>query len=107
MAARSVVPLLPAEASPWHVEAFITSLTSSSEHTVSAYRSDVEHFLAWAAAMGAESPDAVDRALLRRYIAFLTTEGKAKRTVARKVSALRRYFGYLRRTGVVLSLIHI
>jgi site-specific recombinase XerD len=83
------------------VEAFVASLTSSSEHTVSAYRSDVDLFLGWVSAAGVEGPQAVDRALLRSYVAALTTEGKAKRTVARKVSSLRRYFAYLRRSGVV------
>ena len=101
MAARSTAPLLPAQALSWHLEAFVASLTSSSEHTVEAYRSDVEHFISWAAEVGVEAPGSVDRGLLRRYIAFLTTGGKAKRTVARKVSALRRYFAYLRRSGVV------
>ena len=101
MAARSVAPLLPAPGSAWQVEAFVASLTSSSEHTVSAYRSDVELFLGWVSAAGVEGPQAVDRAILRRYVAALTTEGKAKRTVARKVSSLRRYFAYLRRSGVV------
>src|SRR5690606_2692847 len=46
-------------------------------------------------------PAAVDRTLLRRYLAFLTTRGYARRTIARKASALRRYFAWLVRTGAL------
>jgi site-specific recombinase XerD len=87
-------------AAPWQLDAFAASLTSSSPNTVAAYCSDLEGFIAWAGA-GVASPAAVDRALLRRYVASLTTGGYAKRSIARKVSSLRRYFGYLRREGVL------
>jgi site-specific recombinase XerD len=68
---------------------------------VAAYRRDLEGFVAWAADNGMDHPSAVDRLVLRRYVAWLTNEHLAKRSVARKVSSLRRYFGYLRREGVV------
>ena len=44
---------------------------------------------------------AVDRVLLRRYLAHLTTRRYAPRSVARKAAALRRYFGWLRRVGAI------
>lgn len=87
----------------WQVDAFAASLTSSADNTVAAYRSDVVAFVEWAQGMGAASPAAVDRLVLRRYVAALTTQGLAKRSVARKVSALRRYFAYLRRSGVLAT----
>jgi site-specific recombinase XerD len=43
----------------------------------------------------------VDRLLLRRYLAFLTTRRYARRTIARKAAALRRYFHWLARTGAI------
>lgn len=86
----------------WCLDEFAASLTSSAANTVAAYRSDMVGFIAWAAFSGALSPAAVDRVVLRRYVAWLTTEGLAKRSVARKVSTLRRYFGYLRRVGVLV-----
>jgi site-specific recombinase XerD len=43
----------------------------------------------------------VTRLQLRRYLAFLSTRGYARRSLARKVAALRRYFGWLRRTGAI------
>ena len=48
-----------------------------------------------------DEPERVDRILLRRYLAFLSTRGRAKRTIARRTAALRRYFEWLRRTGVI------
>jgi site-specific recombinase XerD len=88
---------------PWHLDDFVASLTSSAPNTVVAYQRDVVGFIAWAAASGVDEPAQVDRLVLRRYVAWLTTERLAKRTVARKVSSLRRYFSFLRRASVLAS----
>jgi len=85
----------------WQLDDFVASLTSSAANTVSAYRSDLLGFIEWAETVGVASPADVDRVVLRRYVARLTTDGRAKRSVARKVSSLRRYFGYMRRSGVL------
>lgn len=85
----------------WRVDGFVASLTSCAPLTVAAYRSDIESFVEFADRLGLEGPDAVDRLVLRRYVAHLATRRFASRTVARRVSSLRRYFGYLRRSGVV------
>jgi site-specific recombinase XerD len=61
----------------------------------------VAAFVAWAERGGIGDPAAVTRLTLRRYLAFLATRRYARRTVARKASALRRYFGWLRRSGAV------
>jgi len=82
----------------WQVDPFVASLTNSSANTVAAYRRDVVAFVVWAERGGLDHPAAVDRLVLRRYVASLTTRQYAKRSIARKVSALRRYFGYLRRS---------
>src|SRR3954447_4049202 len=86
--------------SPWSLEEFCSSLTSVSDATVRAYMGDVERFAAWAGERaGLPGPDAVTRLFLRRYLAYLTTLGRKKRSVARTAAALRRYFAWLRRTG--------
>jgi integrase/recombinase XerC len=87
--------------SAWRVEAFLASLTSLSANTVAAYRADLAVFTEWAGRLGAEEPGALDRKALRRYLAFLATIGNGKRTIARRASSLRRYYGWLRRTGQV------
>ena len=85
----------------WQLDEFAASLTGSAANTVAAYRSDLAGFISWAASTGVASPTEVDRVVLRRYVARLATDGLAKRSVARKVSSLRRYFGYLRVAGVL------
>jgi site-specific recombinase XerD len=57
--------------------------------------------VAWAERLGLSGPERVDRRALRRYLAYLGTRGYARRTIARKASALRRWFGWLTRTGVL------
>lgn len=87
----------------WCLDGFAASLTNSSANTVRAYRTDIEGFIQWAARLDVADPARVDRLVLRRYVASLTTREFAKRSIARKVSSLRRYFAYLRREGVVAA----
>jgi site-specific recombinase XerD len=85
----------------WQLEAFAGSLTGAAPATVEAYERDVRSFVTWAGRRGLAGPQGVDRTILRRYLAYLATTGKARRTIARRASAVRRYFGWLRRTGVL------
>ena len=88
----------------WHLDGFVASLTNSAANTVAAYRSDVDAFARWASEeRGIQLPAEVDRLVLRRYVAFLGTKQPpmAKRSVARHVSSLHRYFAYLRREGIL------
>jgi site-specific recombinase XerD len=86
--------------SGWRVDEFADSLTRASVNTVEAYRRDVRDFVEFA---GEAEPSRVDRLHLRRYLAHLGAEGYAKRSIARKASALRRYFAWARRTGLVIT----
>lgn len=83
----------------WAVDAFVASLTAASANTTAAYRRDVASFIDWAERGGIEGPDTVDRRRLRRYLSFLHTLGRSRKTIARQASALRRYFSWLARTG--------
>lgn len=85
----------------WFEAPFLASLTSVSECTVSAYRADLEGFVAWARGRGVDGPNAVDRREIRAYVASLADQGLARATIARKAATLRRYFGWLVRTGQV------
>lgn len=96
---RATVRAVSAEADPWSIEEFAASLTSAAPATVKAYRSDLHAFVDWACRLGVETPAAVTRTVLRRYVAHLTTRGLARRSIARKASSIRRYFGWLARTG--------
>ena len=83
----------------WEIERFAGSLTSAAPSTIRAYESDLQAFSAWAQRAGLDGPDAVDRRVLRRYLAYLSTRRYARRTIARKASALRRYFAWVVRSG--------
>lgn len=87
----------------WHLDDFERSLTGAAATTLAAYRSDLRAFVTWVARAGVESPEQVDRALLRRYLAHLTTRRYARRTIARKASSLRRYFHWARRRGLIAA----
>ena len=85
----------------WRIADFVASLTRASTNTTTAYASDLAAFVAWCDESGVDDPTTVDRLVLRRYLAHLAKEGFAKRSVARKASALRRYFAWARRNEVV------
>jgi integrase/recombinase XerC len=85
----------------WHLDDFVRSLHGVAPSTAGAYRTDVDAFATWVARLGIDGPERVDRNAVRRYLAHLTTRRYARRTIARKASALRRYFGWARRTGLV------
>lgn len=74
----------------------------ASENTVRAYRIDLSDYGRWALrenvdAIGASHKD------LRRYLAELDAAGYSRRTVNRRLSALRTFFGWLNVTGAVDS----
>jgi site-specific recombinase XerD len=83
----------------WDLDVFIRGLGTSSSHTATAYRSDLNDFIAWCERGQLHDPSQVQRAELRRYVAFCTTKGLAPRTVARRVASLRKYFAFMRATG--------
>jgi integrase/recombinase XerC len=85
----------------WALEAFEGWLASRALPTRRAYRSDLTAFAQWAARGGASGPEAVDRMLLRRYLAYLGTRRYARSTIARKAAALRAYFAWCRRRGLI------
>ena len=85
----------------WDVEGFGRSLTAAAPATVEAYRRDVEDFVEWCARASIEEPSAVDRRVLRRYLAYLGTRRYARRSIARKASSLRRFFAWQVRAGLL------
>src|SRR5687768_16983614 len=86
----------------WELDGFERSLTSVADSTRRAYVSDVSAFADWAERGGVREPAAVDRILLRRYLAYLSTRDYARRTMARKAASLRRYFAWLRHVGALV-----
>ena len=81
-------------AAGWKIDEFIGSMTAASTHTTSAYASDVKQFEEWISRLKINSPQLVTRDMVRQYISFLTTNRQAKRSVTRKLAAIRRYFAW-------------
>ncbi|MCA1850643.1 MAG: tyrosine recombinase XerC [Acidobacteria bacterium] len=76
------------------VHDFLTSLRAErdlSSHSLSAYRGDLAQFIEWAARGRVENVSKIDRRLVRRYVAWLSERRYARRSIARKISALRSF----------------
>jgi integrase/recombinase XerC len=88
-----------------HLKAFLAYLRLNrhvSAHTVRAYDTDITHYLAWLAAergrkMSELTPSDLDVASVRGYLTDLNRAGRARSSVARRLSALRTFTKYLRR----------
>ncbi len=87
----------------WRIDDYDHALGSVAASTRVAYRRDVRGFAEWAGRGGVTAPDQVTPLLLRRYLAFMTTTGAARRTIARRASGLRRYFDWALRQGMVAT----
>ena len=79
----------------WRIDEFASALTSLADNTVSSYTSDLRSFAEWCARSDLHDPALVKRTTIRRYLAHLTTRRFARRTIARKVAAMRRYYRWL------------
>ena len=101
MAASLARSRRPQHVDEWRLDEFVGSLTGSSANTVAAYATDIRLFAEWVERSGLVSPADVGRLHLRRYVASLTTRQFAKRTIARKVSAIRRYYAFMRQRGYI------
>lgn len=85
----------------WGVDDFVAA-TALAGSTLDVYRRDLRSFADWATdAEHLAGPADVDRSVLRQYLMSLRARQLASRTIARKVAALRRYFAWALRTGLV------
>jgi tyrosine recombinase XerC len=86
-----------------YLEEFLTALGAGrgySPRTITAYRQDLEQFAAFL--QEEDCPWAqVDRTVARRYMAAMQRRALAPASVARKLAALRAFYAYLVRTGVL------
>ena len=93
-------------------DAFLRSVRAErdlSSHTIAGYRSDLTRFAEWARAQPGrvEVVEQIDRRLLRTYLAYLaqaeSAPGRryARRSIARKLSALRSMLEWAEQRGLI------
>lgn len=91
----------PLSAVDWCLDDFVRAHSSLSDRTLEAYRTDVRLFAEWMANAGSDRPGRVTRSHVRRYVASLASRDYARRSIARKAAALRRYFAWAVEEGRV------
>jgi integrase/recombinase XerD len=87
------------------VDRFLTYLRTErnvSPNTVRAYSGDLARYLEWAERSSSD-PLGADPRILRRYLAELDRAKYSRRTIARRLSAVRSLFAYLNREGVLTT----
>jgi integrase/recombinase XerC len=72
-----------------------------SAHTLSGYRRELAALCRWCSTQDIEHWHALDHAQIRRFAARSHAGGLAGRSIARRLSAVRTFFHYLQREGVV------
>jgi integrase/recombinase XerD len=80
---------------------FLTVEKGYSEHTIAAYRSDLNQFQAYLADEGISSWEAVRRTHIESYLVYLKGRGYARSTVARKIASVKSYGRFLVADGVL------
>jgi len=86
-----------------HIFDFLTYLRNErnvSPHTLRGYLSDLEQLSTF---LGDKELSAVDHQTLRRFIAHLMQGEVKKSSIARKLSAIRSFFRYLNREGILTN----
>lgn len=89
------------------LDQFIHYLTNErlySTHTIVAYRNDISQFLSFAEKATLQEriePSEVDTRLIRQFLGNLLKLGLRKRTITRKLSAIKAFFRYLFRNQII------
>lgn len=68
--------------------------------TIKNYQKDIEHFYQYIFSQGIDVPE-VDHLLIRNYLSFLIMNDISKRSINRKLAALRKYYSYLLNQNII------
>jgi integrase/recombinase XerC len=82
---------------------YLVSVKNSSPHTISNYGKDLRQFVAFLTPPGATLPalNAITHGIIREFVAHLHDQGLEKSSIARKLAALRSFFKYCVREGML------
>jgi tyrosine recombinase XerC len=90
-----------------HINNFLSYLQAErlySNLTVEAYRTDIEqfmHFVEGEAGINQVVADKVDTTIIKNFIETLFIQGLSKKSIARKISAIKSFFKYLKRMQII------
>ncbi|MBS3897797.1 MAG: tyrosine recombinase XerC [Dethiobacter sp.] len=79
--------------------AYLQVEKNASPHTVRNYAEDLAQFLSFLEAEGVPFPLELDYLAIRHYLAYLQQQNYERRTIARKLSAIRSFLRHLNREG--------
>jgi integrase/recombinase XerC len=82
---------------------YLRSVKNSSPHTILNYGKDLSQFVEYLSPPGMQPPSLLDitHILIREFVAHLHDRGLEKSSIARKVAALRSFFKYCVREGLL------
>jgi integrase/recombinase XerC len=82
---------------------YLSSVRNSSPHTILNYGKDLSQFLEYLSPPGAQPPplNGITHTIIREFVAHLHDQGLEKSSIARKLAALRSFFKYCVREGLV------
>ena len=82
---------------------YLRSVKNASPHTISNYGHDLDQFLVYLTPpeSGPLALASVDHKVIREFVAHLHDQGLEKSSVARKLAALRSFFKYCVREGML------
>src|SRR5471032_2033030 len=82
---------------------YLRSVKNSSPHTILNYGKDLEQFVTYLSPPGAETPSltSITHQTIREFVGHLHEHGLQKSSIARKLAALRSFFKYCVREGVL------
>jgi len=82
---------------------YLSSVKNSSPHTILNYGKDLSQFLEFLSPPGAQPPSLkeITHTIIREFVAHLHDQGLEKSSIARKLAALRSFFKYCVREGLL------
>lgn len=85
----------------WLLHEYDAKQSTRSQHTRDAYASDLKQFIEFLDRSKIVTPQKIDRTILRRYVAWLSTQKYQPSSIARKVASVRGYLTFLSKRDIV------
>ncbi len=88
-----------------HFVNYLQSVRNASPHTLRSYQNDLSQFLAFLSPPGVAPPDlpAITHHMIREFVGHLHDHGLEKTSIARKLAAIRSFFRFAVREGMIIQ----